>query len=79
MDLESATYCRVCAIYVEGHPARLIHMLEELEQKILKRNEFGWNIKLVEKSGLPLNLLFRKRSPVIADVRHYKINKKNFS
>ena len=42
----------------------LLRMLEELEGTLAKQEEFIWGIKLVEKAGKPLSLLFLNRSPV---------------
>ena len=42
----------------------LLRMLEELEGTLAKQGEFSWGIKLVEKAGKPLSLLFLNRSPV---------------
>ena len=36
----------------------LINKLENLEQKLYSEKAFDWNVKLVEKSGTPLTVLF---------------------
>ena len=44
---------------------RLINKLENLEQKLYSEKAFDWNVKLVEKSGTPLSVLFIKKTPVV--------------
>ena len=42
----------------------LLNRLESLEQKMLESDDMKWSVKLVEKSGIPLAITFRKKIPI---------------
>ena len=45
--------------------SRLLTILEEVETKLVESGESKWSVKLLEKSGVPLALSFRRKMPII--------------
>ena len=45
--------------------AQLLECLREVESKLVSSGEVNWTIKLVEKSGIPLAMTFRRKQPNI--------------
>ena len=44
--------------------SRLLTILEEVESKLVASGEAKWTVKLLEKSGVPLALSFRRKIPI---------------
>ena len=54
-------------MFVPSSPgSELLNILEKRENEALARKEFSWGVKLVEKSGTPLNMLFIKKFPLLS-------------
>ena len=54
-------------MFVPSSPgSELLNILEKKENEALARKEFSWGVKLVEKSGTPLNMLFIKKFPLLS-------------